>query len=93
VHEGALRQAYLETMLEDPGLGLEGFLRRAVGGEFGPVGREELLEFLHQVQQDTIAGIYTRASAHAEAAEEIERLVEERRERIAALAARYAPQP
>ena len=52
-----LRQAYLEAMLEDPGLGLEGFLRRAAAGEFGRLGREEVLEFLHQVEQDTVSSI------------------------------------
>jgi len=86
-----LRQAYLEAMFEDPGLGLEGFLRQAVAGMFGTPSREELLEFLAGVERDTVASIYTRAAANPGAAADAERLIEERREHFAVLAGRYAP--
>ena len=89
--EPALRQAYLEAMMEDPALGLEGFLRRAAAGEYGVLSRPEMLECLSGVERDTVASIYTRAGSHPGAAQDAERLIEERHSQIAELAARYAP--
>ena len=86
-----LRRAYLESMLEDPGLGLEGFLRRAAAGEFGTLGRQDFLDFLDSVLRDTVASIHARAEATGAGSDEIEDRIEERREALAALAARYAP--
>lgn len=84
-----LREAYLDAMMEDPGLGLEGFLKRAASGQFGPQTKEDLLEFLRGVERDIVASVHTKAGANPGAAADAERLIEERREQIAALAARY----
>jgi hypothetical protein len=86
-----LREAYVELMLEDPGLGLEGFLRRAAAGEFGRFGRVDFLDFLDGVLRDTVASIHARAEASGAGVLEVEERIEERREALAALAARYAP--
>jgi hypothetical protein len=88
-----LRRAYLESMLDDPGLGLEGFLRRAAAGDFGRFGRQDIVDFLDEVLRDTVASIHARAEAMGASAEEIEERIEERRDALAALAARYAPPP
>ncbi len=90
---GALREAYREAMFEDPAMGLEGFLRRAAAGAYGPLTREAILDFLDETLRDTIGSIHTRAEASPEGAEEVERVIEERREAFARLAERYAPPP
>jgi hypothetical protein len=85
-----LRTAYLEAMLEDPSLGLEGFLRQVAAGRYGPRERAEILEFLRGVERDIVGSIHTKAASSGATPEEVERLVEERRQHLAELAARYA---
>ena len=85
-----LREAYLEAMMDDPALGLEGFLRQVAEGQHGVHGSEEIREFLHTVERDIVGSIYTKAGANPGAAQDVERLIDERREEIANLIARYA---
>jgi peptide subunit release factor 1 (eRF1) len=80
-------------MLDDPALGLEGFLREVAAGRHGRRERQEILDFLQGVERDILGSIQTRAAAGGQRAEEAERLSEECRERMAALAAKYARQP
>ena len=84
-----LREAYLDAMMEDPALGLEGFLRQVADGQHGTHGPEDIRAFLHAVERDIIGSIHTRAGASPGAAQDAERLMDERREEIADLIARY----
>ncbi len=85
-----LRAAYMEAMMEDPALGLQGFLRQVAEGQHGEHPPEEIRAFLHSVERDIVGSIHTRAGANPGAGSDAERLIEERREEIADLIARYA---
>jgi hypothetical protein len=83
-----LSEAYRDLQGEDPPVGLEEFLDRAVAGEFGPVTQEELRAFLGEVEEQLVARIERgEASAHEAAAGDD--LVEETRAWIDELATKF----
>lgn len=86
----ALRAAYMEAMMEDPSLGLEGFLRQVADGTHGTQSPEDIRAFLHAVERDIVASIHTRAGASPGAAQDMDRIIEERLQEIADLILRYA---
>ena len=64
-----LSEIYWDLQGEDPPVGLEEFLNRAVAGEYGPATREELRAFLGAVEERLLAGIERgEGSAHDAAA-------------------------
>ena len=85
-----LREAYMEAMMDDPALGLEGFLRQVAEGRHGAQAPDEIRAFLHSVERDIVGSIHTKAGASPGAAQDAERLIDERREEIANLIERYA---
>ncbi len=77
----------LQTDEEQP-IGLEEFLTRVVAGEYGPVTREELREFLRAVEERLVARIEQGEGSAHDAADR-EDLVDETRSWIDDLVTKF----
>jgi hypothetical protein len=84
----ALSEIYWELQSETDPIGLEEFLDRAVAGEYGPVGREDLRACLEEVGARLVHRI-ERGEGGAHEAAARDDLVEETRSWIEDLIARY----
>lgn len=72
-----LSEIYRELQTDDDPIGLEEFVQRAVAGQYGPVGRDELCAFLRSVEERLVHRIEAEETAHDGAARDD--LVEETR--------------
>jgi hypothetical protein len=89
----ALRRAYVELMMDEPGTPLEAFLQRATRGEFGPCDRDEIAEFLHQVGREMAASVLAQAEANPGLAAEADERLDQVRALIEDLLQRYGRPP
>jgi hypothetical protein len=81
----AIRDAYLEVMMEDPGSTLASFVDRVMHGEFGPQQTPDILEFLADIERDMIASIYVQLDAHPGLTELAQERIEQVRSDLTAL--------
>jgi|BEDMetMinimDraft_2_1075160.scaffolds.fasta_scaffold20397_1 hypothetical protein len=90
--EEALRAAYLDLMMDEPGTPLATFLERALAGEWGPPpGPAAVDAFLRSVARDVASSIRAQAAAHPELAPEVEARLEEAEAELDALRQRFLP--
>ncbi len=89
----ALRAAYLDLMMDEPGTPLNAFMERVARGDYGAHTTEQLADFLRAVEHDTVASIEAQAAAHPGLAGHVEERVEDARAEIDALLRRYAAHP
>ncbi|HEY8418040.1 MAG TPA: hypothetical protein VIK93_08410 [Limnochordales bacterium] len=83
-----LMNRYWEIAMES-GPDLEGFVKRAAAGEFGPVTRQDITAFLREVEAITIANIETKASEGGPFASMRDQVIEETRAQITELIQKY----
>lgn len=78
-----LWEAYGRVSLEEP-CTLDRFVDRALGGEFGAVAKEEMVDFLHRME----ATIYANIEAMAETNPHLAPLADDRRQETSEQVAR-----
>ncbi|HLT59338.1 MAG: hypothetical protein LOD91_05430 [Limnochordales bacterium] len=83
-----LMNRYWDMAMES-GPDLEGFVKRAAQGDFGPVTPRDITAFLRQVEEITIANIETKASEGGVFARMKDQVIEETRAQISELVAKY----
>lgn len=83
-----LLERYWEISMET-GPDLEGFVRRAAGGEFGPVTPRDIAAFLRRVESITIENIETKAAEGGPFARMRDQVIEETRAEVARLVQLY----
>lgn len=88
-----LRSAYLETMMEDPGISMEQFLDRLTANDLGSFPAEDIVALLDDIERDVVASIFTQAEAHSSLTEAAGSRVEEARAEFDRLRARIRPSP
>lgn len=83
-----LMNRYWDMAMES-GPDLEGFVKRAAAGEFGPVSRADITAFLREVEAITIANIETKASEGGVFARMKDEVIQETRAQIHELIEKY----
>lgn len=90
--ERSLYDVYLDVMMQEP-LDLPGFLRRVDAGAYGSFQPSEVVAFLREVERDIIANIHTMVEANPHLSPQVDERIDETRQMIAELVARYDRQP
>ncbi len=80
-----LTELYLNQMAEEGPISLEAFLDRLLQGEFGSFTKEEILDFLEEMERQTMASIYTFSEARGLPEDLVAQTLEEERKRFSQL--------
>ncbi len=81
----SLYEMYLDRMAEEGPIPLEAFLDRVLSGEFGSFSKTEILMFLDEMEQQTLASMMTFSEARGIPEEQLLHAMEEERKKFSKL--------
>jgi len=78
----SLYEMYLDRMAEEGPIPLEAFLDRVLSGEFGQFSKDEILTFIEEMEQQTMASVWTFAEARGLSHDLVTQTIEQERKRF-----------